>query len=387
MAFSLISGAIFGLIFPNEAKHLAILGTLFSNALHMTIFPLVFLSVTLGIYRLLNGSEKMVRISSFFALSVCASSIVAAMIGLIAGRFISLDSFDVDAKIPSFASIEWSRFATDMIPTNIASALAGNNLLPVIVFAVIFGSALSSKSASDTAIQAFESISGTFFKIITWLITLSPLPIFAIMAVFFAEHGISVGLDLLSLVLIAYGALIVLFLGQCVFLLLQGENPLKVIRAVAEPMTLGFVTRSSEVTLPLHIGKLVKAGVPNDVASTMLPIAYTFNKNGSVLYIALLASAVAATNHIEFNWEYCATLVFLSIATIVGTINVPSGAMVALAAILSTLNMPIGILALIISIDALIDMPRTALNVFGNTAVVNFVARTRGVIALDIVND
>jgi dicarboxylate/amino acid:cation (Na+ or H+) symporter, DAACS family len=388
MLFALAAGAIFGMRFPSEAKHLAIVGTLFSNALRMTIYPLVFLTVTVGVYRLSDHSEKMTRMFSLTTLSICASTVVAAVIGLIAGQLVSLGSFEVAAGHASFANIEWTRFVTDMVPGNIVVAMAGNNLLPVVVFATAFGAALGATSVgASVTTQVFESISQALFKIVGWLIVVSPLPIFAIMAVFFAGHGISVGINLLSLGLTAYGALAVLFLCQCIIILLLGENPLKVARTVAEPVTLGFVTRSSEITLPLHIDKLANAGVARHLASTVLPIGYAFNKSGATLYVALVASAVAGANHVQLTGITSLALIFLSVVTVVGAVNVPSGAMVALAAILSTLNLPIEILALVVSIDALVDMPRTAMNVFGNTMIVAFVARCRGVGALGVIND
>jgi len=156
------------------------------------------------------------------------------------------------------------------------------------------------------------------------------------------------------------------------------EKPLEVTRQVMEPVLLGFTTRSSEVTLPVHMQKLEEMGMPNRIVSVVLPLGYAFNIDGTTLYVALATTFLAEAYNITLGWSGYASVLLTTLIASKGGANIPSGGLVILATVLSTVGLPIESIALIAGVDAFLDMGRTAVNVFGNTVAAKLVMRFGG---------
>ena len=163
-----------------------------------------------------------------------------------------------------------------------------------------------------------------------------------------------------------------------VVLALLGENPIAITRHVLEPVLLGFTTRSSEVTLPVHIEALERMGVPNKVVSIVLPLGYSFNLDGSTLYITLAVTFLAEAYHLHLTWASELTIIVTAMIASKGIANVPSGGLVALASVLVAIGLPVEAIAIVAGVDAFMDMGRTAVNVFGNTVAVKLVQKLGG---------
>ena len=205
-----------------------------------------------------------------------------------------------------------------------------------------------------------------------------PISVFASIAWLLASKGVSAITPLIKLLGIAYLGMAVLAIVLTLIVKAIGLSPRAVIKQVSEPLILAFSTRSSEITFPVHLKRLTEMGVPQSVASTILPLSYIFNRDGAVLYTALAVGYLADAYHLVWSWPVMFTIVVLTIITIDGAANVPSGAIVAITAILSAVGLPAEAVLLILGIDAFFDMGRTALNVYASTVATAVAMRISG---------
>jgi dicarboxylate/amino acid:cation (Na+ or H+) symporter, DAACS family len=266
-----------------------------------------------------------------------------------------------------------------MIPSNIVAAMAEQKILPTLVFAILFGLALASiGKVGEPVVAVLEAVMAAMFKMTKWITALAPVAVFAIMAWLFATQGLATVVALAKLVAVMYLGLAVMVVIFWLILLAIGEKPIAVTKAVMEPMLLAFSTRSSEVTLPLHMEKLQAMGVPNRIVSVVLPLGYAFNRDGAIMYFALAVTFLAEAYGVALSWSTLLTIVMVTTIASKGSANVPSGGLVAIAMVLSAIGLPVEALAIIAGVDAFLDMGRTAINVFGNTVAVKLVQRFGG---------
>jgi dicarboxylate/amino acid:cation (Na+ or H+) symporter, DAACS family len=277
-------------------------------------------------------------------------------------------------------TLDWTKFFLDMIPSNIVAAMAGANLLPVLLFATILGLALASVgSAAKPVVDVLESLMKAVFKMTNWIISLSPIAIFSIIAWLFATQGVKTIISLMKLVGVVYLGLFILLILLWIVLKVLGESPFKVTKAVIEPIILGFATRSSEATLPLHMEKLVAMGVPKAIASVVLPLGYAFNRDASIMYFGVAVGFLADAYRVPLNGPTLLSVIIVTSLASKGSANVPSGGLVAIAMVLTAIGIPIEALAIIAGVDAFLDMGRTAMNVFSNTVTIKVVMKLAGI--------
>jgi DAACS family dicarboxylate/amino acid:cation (Na+ or H+) symporter len=371
MLGGLVLGAACGVLAPGFAAKLGFLSTM-------------FLSVTVGVFRAGKLRERLGKVAlSSIAFFVLMTGL-AASLGLLLnfafrpGLGASMaQSGSMPAALAS--SIDWTKFLVDLIPANIVAALAAGNSLPVLVFGVIFGAALAAApERAEPAIAVFEALLSGLFKMVQWVIAWSPLAIFAAIAQLLAAKGFTGAHSLIELLGVAYLGMAVLAVVLTIVIRIAGQSPVAVLRKVKEPLILGFTTRSSEITYPLHLKKLVELGVPYGVASTILPLAYIFNRDGAVLYTALAVGYLADAYHLAWSWPLVITILILTIITIDGAANVPSGAIVAITIVLTSIGLPADAVLLLLGVDAFFDMGRTALNVYGSTTAAAVAVRLSG---------
>jgi DAACS family dicarboxylate/amino acid:cation (Na+ or H+) symporter len=195
------------------------------------------------------------------------------------------------------------------------------------------------------------------------------------MAWMFASQGSKVLVSLAKLVGSLYVGLFVIIALMWLVLLVIGHNPLVVTRKIAEPLLLAFTTRSSEVTLPIHMEILERMGTPNKVVSTVIPLGYSFNQDGTSLYISLAVAFVVEAHHIALDWPAMLTIIMTGLIATKGMGNVSGGGLVAATTVLVSLGLPVESVAILAAIDVFMDMGRTTVNVFGNTVAVLLVDR------------
>ena len=385
MVLGLVLGIVFGFLAPHCSQALAPVGTAFVQAIKMIVVPLVFTAITLGIYQMGNSAKQLGKVSVISLLYFFIATVVAIIIGLaLNGMFHPGVGVNLShtAELPKNinTTVNWTKFFLDMIPSNVFAAMSGTNLLPVLVFAVLLGLALASTgSRAKPLVDVLDALMGAVFKLTGWIIALSPIAIFAIIAWLFSTQGMHTILALLKLVLVMYLGLGVLLVLFAILMLCIGEHPLQTAKAVSEPVILAFATRSSEATLPLHMEKLVEMGVPKAVASVVLPLGYAFNRDGSIMYFALAVGFLADAYNIPLDPSTLLSIIVVTTLASKGSANVPSGGLVAIAMVLTTIGIPVEALAIIAGVDAFLDMGRTAVNVVSNTVAVKLVMRWAGI--------
>ncbi|WDD95209.1 dicarboxylate/amino acid:cation symporter [Burkholderia sp. FERM BP-3421] len=384
MIAGLVLGIVCGLYAPGVSAKLGFITTLFGHAIKMVVLPLILMSVTIGTFRAGISRGHLGRTALLSLVFFLVMTLVASALGLGLNLLFRPGvgaSLAHTASLPSnlAGDIDWLKFVTDLIPANIVGALAAGNSLPVLVFGVLLGSALAAvEDRAGPLIAVCESFLAALFKLTEWVVAFSPLAIFAALAFLLSSKGMSALTPLLKLLGIAYLGMAILAVLLTLIVKLAGQSPFAVLRQVGAPLILGFTTRSSEITFPLHLKKLTEMGVPSSVASTILPLSYIFNRDGAVLYTALAVGYLADAYHLTWSWPLLLTIAVLTIITIDGAANVPSGAIVAITVILSAIGLPAEAVLLILGIDAFFDMGRTALNVYASTVATTVAMRISG---------
>lgn len=385
MLLGLALGIGCGFLAPGLATKLMPIGTAFVQAIKMIVVPLVFTAITLGIYQMGNNARALGRISAISLIYFFVATIVSIVIGLglnalfHPGLGANLAAATASSK-PIATSVDWTKFFLEMIPSNIVGAMSGSNLLPVLVFATLLGLSLAAIGPrAKPLVGVLDALMGAVFKMTDWIISLSPIAIFAIISWLFATQGMGTIVSLIKLVGTMYLGLGVLLVIFWVLLKSIGEKPLAVTRAIGEPVILAFATRSSEATLPLHMEKLIRMGVPKAIASVVLPLGYAFNRDGSIMYFALAVGFLADAYHVALDMPTMLSIIIVTTLASKGSANVPSGGLVAIAMVLSTIGVPIEALAIIAGVDAFLDMGRTAINVFSNTVAIKLVMKLAGI--------
>jgi proton glutamate symport protein len=374
---------------------MGLLGTIFLRLIKSIIAPLIFATLVYGIAG--TGSVKtMGRIGGKAILYFEVVTTVALFVGLGA---VNLVKPGVGVQLPdkplanlATAATSPAALAEHTFPTSIIDAMARGEVLQIVVFCFIFGTACATIGLKARPVVDFcKGLSEVMFQYTNYVMLFAPIGVFGSMAATVGDKGLGVLVNLGKLVLTLYGALVffvVVVLGTVIFI---AKIPLKrFINAVREPWLLAFSTASSEAALPLALENMEKFGVPNHIVAFVLPTGYSFNLDGSTLYLSLAAMFVAqAANHpLAFGTQI--TMLLTLMLTSKGVAGVPRASLVILAGTLATFGLPIEGVALILGVDTLMDMARTSVNLLGNCLATAVVARWEGVdlsIAPPVVDD
>jgi DAACS family dicarboxylate/amino acid:cation (Na+ or H+) symporter len=385
----LVIGLVMAVVWPSFAAQLQPIGTAFIEAIKMIVIPLIVASVTLGTYKMGADISQLGRVAAiafgwFYFATLCAIVIALVLDGIVhPGVGVGLVP---TGKIPPnlAVSVDWVKFFLDLIPSNIVAVMAAQKILPTLVFSILFGLSLAGIGPrAAPVVDLLEAIMAAMFRLTRWVIALSPIAIMAIMAFLFSTQGLGAVLALAKLIGLMYVGLAIEIVIFCVMLTAMGERPLLVFRQIFEPLMLAFTTRSSEVTLPVHMKILQEMGIPNKIVSVVLPLGYTFNQDGSILYQTLAVTFLAEAYNVALGWSELLTVLVTILIAGKGSANIPSGSLVVLAAVLTAIGLPVEALALVAGVDAFMDMGRTAVNVLGNTVATKLVARFGGLAAIE----
>jgi Na+/H+-dicarboxylate symporter len=392
IVIALVAGILTGYIYrayqPDE-KHLqgfsdniSILTDIFLRLIKMIIAPLVFTTLIVGIAKV--GDIKSVgRIGGKTLLWFISASFVSLFIGLILvnifkpGVQLNLVSSGSDVKqAVSNVPITFRGFVTHIFPTSIINAMANNEILQIVMFALFFGIALAAVGETGKQlIKALDAIAQVMLKVTDYVMRLAPLAVFAALAGIVATKGIGV--------LWTYGKFIAEFYLGLIILwsVVLGAGSLfikrritELVKRIIDPLVLAFSTASSEAAFPKLMEQLERFGCKNKIVSFVLPVGYSFNLDGSMMYMTFASLFIAQAYGIHLSFEKQFTMLLVLMITSKGIAGVPRAALVVVAASLSLFNIPAGGLLLLLGIDHLLDMGRTATNVVGNavaTAVVS----------------
>jgi proton glutamate symport protein len=272
-----------------------------------------------------------------------------------------------------------------IVPTSFLKAGADNEVLQVVFFTIVFAVALTRvKGPSRALLLSFcEALSEVMFRFVGLVMTLAPVGIGAAVAVTVGHSGIGVLRQLGLLVLTLYGSLIAFVLLVLLPVALVARIPIRrFVAAVREPWLIAFSTASSEAALPLALERMEKLGVPRRVAAFVLPTGYTFNMDGTALYLALASVFVAQAAGIEMPLAQQVMMMLTLMVTSKGVAAVPRASLVILSGALVQFGLPLQGIAVILGVDALMDMARTSLNLLGNCLATVVMARWEGTFQL-----
>jgi proton glutamate symport protein len=381
---ALFAGIAFGAYFPEPAKEMGLLGTIFLRLIKSIIAPLIFATLVYGIAG--TGSVKtMGRIGGKAILYFEVVTTVALFVGLGA---VNLVKPGVGVQLPdkpvsnlATSATSAAALAEHTFPTSIIDAMARGEVLQIVVFCFIFGTACATIGLKARPVVDFcKGLSEVMFQYTNYVMLFAPLGVFGSMAATVGDKGLGVLINLGKLVLTLFGALIFFVVVVLGAVILIAKIPLRrFIDAVREPWLLAFSTASSEAALPLALENMEKFGVPNHIVAFVLPTGYSFNLDGSTLYLSLAAMFVAqAANHpLPFGTQI--TMLLTLMLTSKGVAGVPRASLVILAGTLSTFGLPVEGVALILGVDTIMDMARTSVNLLGNCLATAVVARWEGV--------
>jgi DAACS family dicarboxylate/amino acid:cation (Na+ or H+) symporter len=382
MLIGLVVGCIIGVLWPSLGKELLPLAQAFVKALRMLVIPLVFSSITLGVYHMgreIGTVGRVVGIAFvwfYFATSVCI--VVGLLMNGIFHPGIGADLTIPGGKVPANAGlgVDWVQFFLDLVPANLISAMADQKILPVLLFGMLFGGALSTiGELARPVLGVLQGVQAAVMKMVRWIIAVAPLAVAGAIAWLISSQGTSALYALAKLVGTLYVGLGVVILLMGLVLYAIGENPLAIIKKIAEPLLLAFTTRSSEVTLPIHMEILERLGVPNKIVSTVIPLGYSFNQDGTSLYLSLAVTFVVEAHNIHLDLSSMLTIIVAGLITTKGMGNVGGGGLIAATTVLVSMGLPVEAIAIIAGIDVFMDMGRTTVNVMGNTVAVLLVRK------------
>jgi Na+/H+-dicarboxylate symporter len=372
---------------PDQAKavaeNLSIITDVFLRLIKMIIAPLVFSTLVAGIAHM-EDSATIGRVGvKALGWFICAS-IVSLTIGLIMVHLLQPGS-GLSLPIPEAApgavvdvsKFTLKEFVTHIFPKSIVEAMANNEILQIVVFSVFVGTAVAAIDDRAPAVLALvEQIAAIMLKVTGYVMKTAPFAIFAALAATIATQGIGVLATYAKFVggfYLSLGVLWALLIG--VVVLFVGPRALKLIAAIRSPTLLAFSTASSEAAYPGTLQALEQWGVSKRVASFVLPLGYSFNLDGSMMYCTFATLFIAQVYGIHLSIAQQITMLLLLMVTSKGMAGVPRASLVVIAATLSYFRLPDAGLLLILAVDHLLDMGRSATNVVGNSVAAAVVAK------------
>ncbi|WP_199153172.1 dicarboxylate/amino acid:cation symporter [Chromobacterium sp. ASV23] len=365
---------------------MSILTDIFLRLIKMIIAPLVISTLVVGIAKM--GDAKSVgRIGGKTMGWFIGASLVSLTLGLIMVNILKpgvalnlpLPDLHADSGIKAGA-LSLKDFVTHAIPKSVFEAMANNEILQIVIFSVFFGSAMAALGDRAKAlIDVIDVVAHVMLKVTSYVMNFAPLAVFGAIAATVAKEGLSIlgtygkfmaqfymSIGILWALLIAVGVLIV------------GPRLLHLMGMIKEPLLLSFTTASSEAAYPKTLEQLERFGVSNKIASFVLPMGYSFNLDGSMMYCTFAVIFIAQAYGIDLTLAQEISMLLILMLTSKGMAGVPRASLVVIAATLAQFNIPEAGLLLLLGIDHFLDMGRSATNVVGNSIATAVVAKWEG---------
>jgi len=378
------AGIAVGHFFPEFGKQLSPVSNIFLRMIKSIIAPLLFATLVVGIAG--SGSAKaMGRIGLKSIIYFEIVTTVALFLGLGAvnlvrpGEGISLAKAAADPNLPqtkaTLASVLEHTF-----PSSIFDAMAKGEVLQMVVFCFLFGTACTMLGTkAEPVVRFLQSLSDIMFEYTKYVMYLAPFGVGAAMAAVIGSKGIGVLIGLGKLILTLYGALVIFVVVVLGAVIVICKIPLKrFVHWVKDPYVLAFSTASSEAALPMALENMEKFGVPRHIVSFVLPTGYSFNLDGTTLYLSLASVFVAQAAGVHLSFGEQIMMMLTLMLTSKGVAAVPRASLIILAGTLSTFNLPLEGIALLLGVDTLMDMARTSVNLLGNCLASAVIARWEG---------
>lgn len=380
----MLVGAELGHELGKSAVHLQVLSGIFLRLVKTIVAPLIFSTLVVGI----AGHSNLKQVGRMGVKALVYFEVIttlALFIGLAAINIskagVGVPQAPTTTTLPATQPEKAADIILKIFPENIAKSIAEGQVLQIVVFSVIFGIALAllSDDKRRPVLSFCNSLAETMFKFTNIVMMFAPIGVAGAMAYTIGTMGFGVMANLLKLLVTLYAALIVFV--SCVLLpvALIAKLPIKkFFRAVAEPVSIAFATASSESALPRAMESMEAFGVPRQMVAFVLPTGYSFNLDGSTLYLSLASIFVAQAAGVHMSLGQQLVMLFTLMLTTKGLAGVPRGMLVVLLGTVDSFHLPVWPVTLILGIDQLMDMARTATNVLGNCLASAVIARWEG---------
>jgi proton glutamate symport protein len=378
------AGVSFGVWAPDAAKQMGIVSTIFLRLIRSIIAPLLFGTLVYGIA---GGGEvkHMGRIGGKAILYFEIVTTLALFLGLGVVNLVRPGegvpiAHSAAEKAAAAPPTTLSTIVEHTFPASIIDAMARNDVLQLVVFAFLFGAACASIGPKAQPVVSFcGALAEVMFRYTKYVMYVAPFGVGAAIAVTVGSKGLAVLFGLGKLILTMYAALalfVVLVLGAVIAI---ARVPLRSFyRFVREPFLIAFSTASSEAALPLALENMEKFGVPKHIVGFVIPTGYSFNLDGTTLYLSLASMFVAQAAGVHMNFGDQLVMMLTLMLTSKGVAGVPRAALVILSGTLATFHLPVEGFSILLGVDALLDMARTSVNVLGNCLASAVVARWEG---------
>jgi proton glutamate symport protein len=384
----LLVGIAIGAAWPAVGVGIKPLADIFLRMIKMIIAPLLFATLTIGIAGT-SDLKTMGRIGAKAIVYFEVATTIALFLGL---ALVNLFKPGVGLAIPigpgtavaAMAQAEQSGWdiVLHVFPTSVIDAMARGDILQIVVFSTFFGLAVASTGAKgQQVLGVVESLAHVMFKVTGYVMAFAPLGVCAAIAATVGSRGLAILFTLGKLVLVMYGGLVlfvIIVVGGVSYLI---RVPFWTFaRAIREPFLIAFTTASSEAALPKALEVMERFGVPKNIVAFVLPTGYSFNLDGSTLYLSVTSVFVAQLAGVTMTLGQQLMMMLTLMLASKGVAGVPRGALVVLTATLTQVGLPLEGAAILLGIDQVLDMGRTAVNVMGNCIATAVVARWEGVL-------
>ncbi len=368
------------------ASNYSILSDIFLRLIKMIIAPLVLAVLVMGVAKV--GDFKSVgRIGGKTIIYFTFATLLALSLGLVIvnlfepGKVMNLDLPAADAVTGVKANVQDSgNFIAHVIPDSIIKVMADNEILPIVVFALFFGVAAASVGEQGKPmIKAMDSLSHVMFKVTNFVMNFAPIGVFGAITAVVIQQGLDVLGGYVYLILCFFGGLLFFVFGVLFLIcMVCGIKFYSLLYHVKEPILLAFSTASSESAMPKTIEQLEKFGISNRIVSFVLPLGYSFNLDGSIMYMTFATVFIAQSYGIDMSMADQIKMMLILLITSKGMAGVPRASLVVIAGMLSMFRIPGEGLLLLLAVDQILDMGRSATNVVGNAVASAVVAKWEG---------
>ncbi|HCT30884.1 MAG TPA: dicarboxylate/amino acid:cation symporter [Bacteroidales bacterium] len=383
---SMIVGAEFGHDLPQIAINLNVVSKIFLRLIKTIIAPLLFATIVVGIAGHSN-LKQVGRMGWKSLLYFEIASTIALVIGLLAinisqaGVGVVVPEAINQANLPEVAVVTGADLILHVFPENIAKSIYEGQVLQIVVFSILFGIAVAmlKDKHKNPMIRFTESLAETMFKFTQVIMFFAPFAVFAAIAYSIGHMGLDILFNLFKLLATLYVSLTIFLLGVLLPIALIFKIPVRsFVKAISEPVTIAFATTSSESALPVAMERMEQFGVPRKIVAFVMPTGYSFNLDGTTLYLSLATIFVAQVSGIHLSIDKQLLIVFTLMLTSKGVAGVPRASLVILLGTAASFGLPTWPIYIILGIDELMDMARTSVNVIGNCLATAVIARWEG---------
>jgi proton glutamate symport protein len=384
IVLGMLVGAEIGYDWPVAAKNLQVLSAIFLRLIKTIVAPLIFGTLVVGI----AGHADLKQVGRMGVKALIYFEVITTLALVIGLAAINLSKAGAGVAAPANTAVaapsqpqKVSDIILHVFPENIAKSVAEGQVLQVVVFSIIFGIALALLGAEkrEPMLRFCDSLSEVMFKFTNIVMLFAPIGVCGAMAYTIGTMGFGVLLNLAKLLATLYAALFVFLL--CVLLpvaLLARLQVKRFIKAVIEPVSIAFATASSEAALPRAMESMEAFGVPRQIVAFVMPTGYSFNLDGSTLYLSLSAIFVAQAAGVHLSIGQQLVMMLTLMLTSKGVAGVPRAMLVILSGTVDSFHLPMWPVLILLGVDQLMDMARTATNVLGNCLAAAVVARWEG---------